>query len=308
MVTNGVKIKNTGSQQNQLARLGLIALVGGATAIGFAPILVRLSQTGPTATAFWRMTLALPVLWTWMMLSERNQTAPRGPTTKADYYRLVAAGLFFAGDLGIWHWSVNFTSVANATLLVNFMPVFVTLAGWLLFRQRVTLTFILGMTTALVGATMLIGASFSLNWQHILGDLLGLTAAIFYAGYILSVKDLRGKFSVMTIMAWAGIMTCLALLPVTLLSGEKVLPFSLSGWVVLAGLALFSHVGGQGLIAYGLAHLPAAFSSVTLLIQPVVAAIFAWLILSEALGPWQILGGIIVLSGIFVARRGSKEG
>jgi drug/metabolite transporter (DMT)-like permease len=74
---------------------------------------------------------------------------------------------------------------------------------------------------------------------------------------------------------------------------------------VLAALALISHAAGQGLIAYALAHLPAAFSSVSLLFQPVMAALFAWAVLAEPLAPLQIAGGMVVLLGIYLARRGS---
>ena len=68
-------------------------------------------------------------------------------------------------------------------------------------------------------------------------------------------------------------------------------------------LAWISHCAGQGLIAYSLAHLPAAFSSVSLLFQPVMAAVFAWILLAEPLVPLQIVGGVIVLFGIYLARR-----
>jgi drug/metabolite transporter (DMT)-like permease len=92
---------------------------------------------------------------------------------------------------------------------------------------------------------------------------------------------------------------------VALASGETLLPQSASGWLTLLGLAWISHCAGQGLIAYSLAHLPAAFSSVSLLFQPVVAAIFAWILLSEPLTPLQMAGGAVVLVGIYLARRGS---
>ena len=72
---------------------------------------------------------------------------------------------------------------------------------------------------------------------------------------------------------------------------------------MLIGLGLVSHAGGQSLIAYALAHLPAAFSSLSLLVQPVAAAVLAWIILGESIGVWQVLGGAIVLSGILLARR-----
>jgi drug/metabolite transporter (DMT)-like permease len=83
------------------------------------------------------------------------------------------------------------------------------------------------------------------------------------------------------------------------------MPQSATGWLVLAGLALIPHIAGQSLIAYGFAHLPAAFSSVSLLLQPVLAALYAWVLLGEAVGPVQILGGLVVLAGIYLARRGS---
>jgi drug/metabolite transporter (DMT)-like permease len=83
------------------------------------------------------------------------------------------------------------------------------------------------------------------------------------------------------------------------------LPISAAGWLVLLGLAMISHFGGQSLIAFALAKLPAAFSSVGLLVQPVAAAVFAWLILGEVLSPWQALGGALALAGIFIARRAS---
>lgn len=287
------------------ARLALNALFLGALAIAFAPIFVRLSQVGPIATAFWRLCLSLPALFVWMQLEGGRATAPRRPSTRRDTLRLVVAGLFFAGDLGIWHWSIKFTSVANATLLANFAPIFVALGSWLFLRQRVTLRFVLGMLLALAGTVFLVGESFHLSAQHLLGDALGLVTAVFYAGYLLSVKELRKEFSTATIMTWSGAVSSAVLLLVTLLSGEGLLPSGAAGWLVLLGLALFSHVGGQSLIAFALAKLPATFSSVALLVQPVAATIFAWLILNEALNPWQALGGALALAGIYIAKKAS---
>jgi len=130
--------------------------------------------------------------------------------------------------------------------------------------------------------------------------------AVFYAGYILSIKELRREFSTPTILTWSGLVSSIALLPITLLSGESLLPVSAAGWMVLLGLALLSHFGGQGLITFAIAKLPAAFTSVVLLVQPIAAAIFAWLILGETLGPWQALGGVLALAGIYIARQASQ--
>jgi drug/metabolite transporter (DMT)-like permease len=75
------------------------------------------------------------------------------------------------------------------------------------------------------------------------------------------------------------------------------------GWAILCGLAWISQTAGQSLITYSLGFLPAAFSSLTLLIQPVIAAMIAWVLLGEALSASQIAGGLIVIAGIGLARR-----
>jgi len=275
--------------------------MGGALAIAFAPIFVRVSEVGPLSTAFWRLLLAWPALWVWTVMERRRRPDIRRPSRYTDYLRLAAAGLFFAGDLSVWHWSLRFTSVANSTLLVNYAPLWVTFAGWRLFQDRIEKPFLAGLVSALLGATLIVGASFQIRLEQVKGDLLALTASFFYAGYLLSITRLRRDFSTAAIMTWSTVGCTVILLAVTLLSGEKFFPGFPWGWLNLLGLALISHIGGQGLITYALAHLPAAFSSVTLLLQPVFAAVLAWLLLAEALGAGQALGGLLVLVGIFLA-------
>lgn len=273
----------------------LAALLLGALGIAFAPIFVRLSHIEPTVTAFWRVALAAPLLWLWV----RRERAPRPP----NWMPLALPGLFFAADLGVWHWSIRYTSIANATLLANMMPVFVTLFGWLIFRRRVKPLFLLGMALALGGAGTMSGARPE-NW---FGDLLGISTAIFYASYILAVGRLRERYTTAQIMAASVTAAAVVLLPVSLLAQEAFLPGTLEGWMVLVGLAVVSQVIGQGLIAYALAHLQASFSAVTLLLQPLMAAALAWWIFSEALGWLQGLGAAIVFTGIFIARRGTAS-
>lgn len=289
-------------EKNKTTQLALLALFGGAMGIAFAPIGVRLSQVGPSATAFWRLTLALPALWLWLTLEQRTAHRLQRSLTRKDHTRLGLAGLLFAGDLAVWHWSIHFTSVANATLLANFAPLFVVLGGWFIFGQRVSRTFLLAMGVALMGTVLMVGTSLRVNLQHLWGDTLGLITAMFYASYILTVKQLRDEFSVATVMTWSGVACSAALFPIALLSGERILPVSALGWLPLLGLAFISQVGGQSLIAYALAHLPAAFSSVSLLLQPVTATGLAWLMFGETLRPWQAIGGMLVLVGIAGAR------
>ncbi len=282
-------------------RPALPALLLGATCIALSPIFVRLSEAGPTATAFWRTALALPALWPLCMAERR--AAGRSPPPRL---LLAAAGLAFAGDLAFWHASIGLTSVANSTLLANLASLFVTLAAWLFLRQRPTALFLAGLGTALAGVALLVHSSVRFAPGGLTGDALGLVTALFYAAYLLAVKVLRDRgCGTLLIMAVTSTITTLVLLPVALATGERMLPISAAGWLDLFGLALVSHAAGQGLIAYALAHLPAAFSSVSLLLQPVMAALFAWLLLAEPLGPLQFAAGAVVLAGIVLARRGA---
>jgi drug/metabolite transporter (DMT)-like permease len=279
----------------------LIALFAGATFISLSPIFVRVAEVGPTASAFWRVALAVPFLWLAFFAFRGNSSqSPVRPRL------LLAAGVAFAGDLIFWHWSIQYTSVANSTLLANLASIFVTLALWVLWRQRPKALFLAGLAVALAGVVLLVRASLGTSPDGLLGDGLGVVTAMFYAWYILAVKDVRERgASTLYLMAVTTTITALILLPVALISGEALLPPTAASWTKLAGLALISHCAGQGLIAYALAHLPAAFSSVGLLLQPVMAAGFAWVILAEPLSALQAVGGLIVLAGIYMARKGS---
>src|SRR4051794_22979418 len=98
-----------------MSRIAFLCLLAGGCAIAFAPILVRLSDTGPVASAFWRCALAAPLL---VLMTLSPSSTRRGESSIPLRY-LLAAGLFFACDLGVWHWSIIYTSVANSTLLAN---------------------------------------------------------------------------------------------------------------------------------------------------------------------------------------------
>src|SRR3989442_46400 len=124
--------------------VALAAVMGGATGIGFAPILVRLSQVGPSATAAFRILLALPLLWGLLKLEQGKNPRAVQPSGRRDFGMLAVAGLFFTADLSIWHWSLQFTSVANSTLLTNFAPIFVTLGARVLLGEKISALFVAG--------------------------------------------------------------------------------------------------------------------------------------------------------------------
>jgi drug/metabolite transporter (DMT)-like permease len=288
--------------------LALPALFVGAVVIGMSGIYVRLADTGPVATAFYRVFLAAPLFWLAIAGWPEPRAQARARKPRRDLALLVVTGILFAVDLALWHGSMMLTTVANATILGNFAVVFVSLGAWWLLRERLTGTFFAGLAITLTGGTVLAGESARVSLEGLSGDLVALAAAVFYAGYLLCVAVLRARYSVVYVMGWSSVVSAVVLLPLAALTGEVLVATSLIGWLALVGISLGSQVTGQSLVSYALAHLPASFSAVGLLVQPVAAAAFAWVLLGEALTPWTIAGGCLVLVGVFVARRGSRGG
>ena len=276
--------------------LPFIALIVGACAIGFAPIFVRMTETGPAAAGFWRLFLALPVLALMALRDGKGAATPPGRM-------MLLAGLFFALDLSFWHYGVKLTSVANATVLTNLSPVVVTTVAWFLFRERPARIFIAGLTVALIGAGIMAGgadATRAINAP--LGDALSLATALWYAFYFIAMRSARQGAGASRAMFWSTAVSTPILLGLALAFGEQIMPGSGAGWLACIGLAVV-HIAGQGSIAWALGRLPASTASVVVLAQPVVAAVAGWILFSETLTPLQMLGGVLTLAGVVIAQR-----
>lgn len=273
----------------------------GAVAVATNPVFVRLSELTSVASAAHRMIWALPVFAFWFWLS-RPKTGVRPPSGK-HVPLLLLCGLLFATDLVSLHASIERTAAANSMLFVNAQPIYVVLGGWLLFGTRVTRNFGFGVAIALVGGVLVAWQSLDIGTEHLIGDGLGVFAGILYAGYIIGASRLRGRFSSTEINLWTCLIAVPILVLVTLASGDSLIPQTPRGWGLMIALGVISQGLGQGLIVWGLAHLPTSFSSVALLTAPVAAAVFAWLFLDESLTSIQLVGMSAVLVGIYVAWR-----
>jgi drug/metabolite transporter (DMT)-like permease len=215
----------------------------------------------------------------------------------------LLGGIFTALDHGTWNSSLRYTSAANATLLGNTAPLWVALFAWLVFRQKLRGLFWVGLALALGGAVIVLGSDFILHPSIGFGDLLAITAGVFYAGYFLVTERGRQKLDTLSyvwlvdlIAAFTLFMICLGLrMPLTGYPPQTYLAF--------LGAALVSQVGGYLSIGYALGHLPASIVSPTLIGQPVMTALLAIPLLGETLRTEQVLGGLVVLVGIYLVHR-----
>lgn len=285
----------------------LIALLLGTSALAFAPIFVKLTETSATITTFWRMFLSTPILaFAWIVFPSKPQTQKTEIRFK-DYLTIVLAGLFFALDLVFWNLSLEHTSVANATLLVNCASFFVAFISWWLFKEPIHFKLLLGILLAFMGGFLLVWPHFDTQDTSLWGDFLSLIAALFYALYLITIQIARQKFGTLSIMTVSGVVTTLAALFIAWVLNESLMTDFSASWQALMGLALVVQILGQGFIAFALASVNAALSAVILLLQPVISAWIAWWLFGETLVSIQAVGMVVILLGIAYAKIGSNS-
>jgi drug/metabolite transporter (DMT)-like permease len=266
----------------------LLALFGGNLALAFGPWLVRIADVGPSASAFWRMALAIPFLFLIAAGAKQRLILPRN----ALYGTMMVSGAFFALDLAAWHIGILQTKLANATLFANAASLFFPLWGFLIARSWP------GRREALAFALALAGTA-ELSRETLIGDLLCLAAGIFYTGYLIVVIKARDELPSWTLLAWSTLATAPPLLLIALGLGERIMP---TDWTPVIALAIISQLIGQGLMVYALGKVSALLFGLALLTQPIVSASLGWGLYGETLGPLDWIGAALIAAALVMVR------
>ncbi|MGH9459656.1 MAG: DMT family transporter [Vicinamibacteria bacterium] len=265
----------------------------GVVAIALSGILAKWTPIPGEASAFWRMLIAAAVLLPWW-LRHRPAQLPIPAAALA-----TLAGVFFGADIALFHIALQITSVANATLLAHVAPFWVALGALVLFRERLPLTFWLGMAMAVAGVVLVMSAGVT-RLAPGSGDALAITASLFYAGYLVTTERARIRLPAPTVFMLSLTGSVAVLLPLCFVLRTPLTGYDGRTWALLVALALVPQLGGWFAISYALGHLRATVMSVSLLGQPVLTALLGVPLLGEYLSVRQILGGLMVLAGIYV--------
>lgn len=271
-----------------------VALVVGVLCISCSALFVRLSGVPGPASALYRFLITALVLIPWWLGSGKLR-----PTGRQLWFSL-ASGLFLAMDLLLWNSSIMLTSASTATILGNNAPIWVGIGAWLIFGERLTVRYWLGLTAALAGMVLVIGVG---GWQaarHGSGDLLAVGAGFFYGAYMLTTQKARSLVDTLTFMTISVLAGAVALLVFNLSFGVRLSGYSYHSWCYLVALALVSHLGGWLAVNYALGYLKASVVSVSLLSQVVVTVLVAMPLLGEQLTSRQWCGGGLVLAGVYL--------
>ena len=274
--------------------------VAGATCIAFSGILVRLADQPPSTAAFYRCAYALPVLAVLAAWERRRY----GPRTSGQRLLSVAAGLFFAADLILWHHSIAAVGAGLATVLGNVQVVLVPIAAWLFLSEKPGARIAAAVPIVLIGVVLISGVvgEGAYGDDPALGVLFGILTAVAYAGFLLTLRagsaDVRRSAGA---LFHATLASAVFILPAGWLLGELELQTSWEAFWWLLTLALTSQVLGWLLIAAALPRVPAAISSVVLTFQPVAAVLLAMVLLDEDPSAVQLAGVAVVVCGIVLA-------
>ena len=276
-----------------------LILTFGAVLIGFAPIFVKWSTLSSSAISFYRMLLAIPFLF-FLNYALNRRFIFKVKNKKTIFYAAIAS-LAFTTDLTLWHYSMNITSVSNATIIVNSAPIFVAILGFIIFKDKLSKTFIRSFLITYIGIIGLIYYSNNYINGKVLGDILCLVAALFYAVYLLVIAKL-GKENSLNIIFYTTLFCCLFSVLPMLIQGGNMIPASKFEWINLLSLAFLCQFGGQYFITHGIGKITASEGSIGLLMQPITATILAAVLFNEILNITQIIFVFIALFGIYLAR------
>ena len=277
------------------------ALVVGVVGASFSSILIKmLGDVPPLVIAFYRLGLTALILAPLALVRNRRELAM---VEVKDWVLSALSGLFLAGHFAAWITSLEYTSVASSVVLVTLQPLFVLAGAFVFFRERSTARGLMGVAVALVGAAVIGLGDVGGGRQALLGDLLALLGAVLVAGYILVGRSVRQRVGVVPYTLTVYSMSAAALLAASLAFGLPVRGYGSQQWLLFWLLAIVPTIFGHTLFNFALGHLKAAVVSVAILGEPVGASILATLLLHERPTPAQMLGGALILGGLYVFLR-----
>ncbi|MBD2150942.1 DMT family transporter [Pseudanabaena sp. FACHB-1277] len=314
MTTNNQEIADIGlpSAQSRSKVIPFILLIVALLALSVTGILVKFSliEMSINVTLFNRSWIAALIFGLWnglyQLRAQKSDTPsiPKQPHHAGDYALLLAASLAYMLGRLLWTWSLTQTSVANANVLGGLSPIFTTLGAWLFFQRIFDRKFLIGMVLAIIGAAILGLDDLLVSQDSLVGDLAALGCAVLYAGTYLILEYLRNNFAVQTILMWRCLVGAYLTLPLILLHQEQFFPASWSGWLAVFGLAVICEALGHGLTVYSLKHFSSTFILIVFLLDPVIAAILAWVLFDESLSLINWLGFTVIIGGIYLAKTG----
>ena len=278
----------------------------GVVAVSFAAIFIRLADAPPLVIATYRLAIASAVLVPFALI--RFKRTPSRKLARGDMLLILLSSVFVALHFALWITSLSYTSIASAVILVTAHPVFIAIISYFIWGERLTKLMVLGIGAALVGTLFISWGGFALSLDALLGNVLALLAAFAMGAYLLIGRQLRERINILNYLALIYTCAAVILLMATVVSGCSLSGYSSTTYTMIVLLALVPQLIGHSSLNLALRFMPATFVSVAILGEPVGATALGYFILGEVPTAVEILGGLLILGGIFMVLRQKPEG
>lgn len=274
-----------------------IPILIGVISVSLSAIFVKLASADAGVIAFYRMLFSVLIMLPWFLMKYRHEVKD---LSKRDWTFSAIAGVFLAFHFILWFESLNYTSVASSTVLVTMQPLFAFLGTYLFFKEKITFkTFVAG-GIAIIGSVLIGWGDFKVSGSALYGDLLALVACALVTGYLLFGQDVRKRLSLVTYTMVVYSISTITLFFYIIVKGESFGPYVAMDWFWFVLLAIIPNLLGHNLFNWSLKWVSTNVISIAILFEPVGAAVLAIVIFNEYLTATQIIGGIIVITGIMM--------
>ena len=272
----------------------------GVISVSFAAIFIRLAEAPFLVIAAYRMGLAslviIPLAWAHSGRELRR-------LSRQTIIMALISGAFLALHFGLWIASLSYTSVATSVILVTTTPIFVAIASYLLFHEKLRRQAGAGIAISLIGSILIGYGNWKLGNSSLFGGILALLGALAVVGYMLIGRRLMRSIGLLSYISLAYGSAAVILLLATLISGHRLIGYSINTYVMLVLLAVVPQLIGHSSVNWSLRFISATLVTIAVLGEPVGATALAVLILKETPTLSEIGGGILILAGIFIAFR-----
>jgi drug/metabolite transporter (DMT)-like permease len=299
----------------------LIAILFGILAVSTASIFIRFAQVEVPSLviAAWRLTIASIILVP--IAVTKNKKELLGLSRQGLILALLS-GFFLALHFATWITSLQYTTVASSVVLVSTIPLWVALLSPFTIKEPIRRTVIIGLIFALLGVIIVaISDTCSITpgglncpdladfmkGRAFFGDILALCGAIAGAGYLLIGRKLRANMSLVSYISLVYGMAAIVLIIIMLAAGLSPFGYSPQSYLWLILLAIIPQLIGHSTFNWALGYLSAAFVSITLLGEPIGSTFLAYIILQEKPTLIKLIGGGLILVGIYIASRSERE-
>ncbi|MCF6136736.1 DMT family transporter [Pseudalkalibacillus berkeleyi] len=274
-----------------------LAICIGVLSVSTSAVLVKLSSAPAPIIAGYRLLFTTLLMTPFILIYFRRDFIK---IERRDLVFCLFAGVFLAFHFILWFESLNYTSVASSVVLVALQPIFAFIGTYIFFSEKLTLKAILGGSLAIGGSILISWGDFQISGMALFGDLLALLGAIAVTVYYLFGQNVRKRLHLMTYTFIVyGMATC-TLLIYSLSLGYKLGPYPGQDWVYFILLALFPTLLGHTIFNWALKHVSTTVISMSILGEPIGASILAYFLLDEFIRAEQLVGGLIILIGIYL--------